>query len=715
MIIFDDKNKIFRLKTRNTEYAMRIVHEKYVVHLYYGGKNHCRGDACKEKIVDFAPYIAEVGESFSLDTIPTELSFFDSGDTKDVAVKIKNANGDATTLFYYKTYRVFEGREELKDLPHSRGGDQTLELIYFDEVSACVLRSYYTIFEECDTIVRYAKFENSGKNTVYIEQASACQLDIAGGDYSLVTLAGDYCCERNIAESPVHVGIQGIYSKRGHSSHRSNPFLALKEKSASENKGEAYAFEFVYSGDFEARVEKSFSGKLRVLMGLNRDTFSWCLESGETFYTPETILTYSAEGMNKLSQNLHDHIRGHIMPPRFAYAERPVVINTWEAMHFNFDESKALQYALRAKSLGMDMIVIDDGWYGNRCNDASGLGDWYVNRKKFTEGLAAFSEKVHAIGLKLGIWIEPEMISPNSDLYKKHPDWVLCSRGRKASFGRKQLVLDLANDEVVDYIVNALKRTLFGVKFEYIKWDFNRCLSEAGSAVLPAERQSETKHRFMLGSYRMHRLLTEAFPDVLFEGCSGGGGRFDAGMLYYCPQIWASDNTDPVCRLPIQKGTLLAYPPSALSAHVTVTRYNKLETSPDLSFRFNVACDGILGYEMDITRLDAGQETQIRDQIVRYKAIQHLLLGGDVYIPSDLQNGEYATLIVAKDKSEFVLLYRNTGAEKRDRLPLCGLKPSAEYEDAAGNRIKGDSLEFSNVCIQNKSDYSFLTFYGKII
>ena len=448
MIRFDNKNKTICIRTLNTEYRMQIVHENYLVHLYYGKKQKAKKSCYLEETVDFAPYVAKIGANFSLNTVLSELSFFDRGDLKDTAIKIKNENGDCVTLFLYRSHRIFPGREELPGMPYSRGACETLEIVYYDEVSGCELYSYYTVFEKSDTIVRYAKFK-SCKSTVCLERALIGQLDLPNGDYSRVTLCGDYGAERHIEEGPVRIGLQGIYSKRGHSSHQFNPFLILKEKGTTENSGNAYAFEFVYSGDFEANVEKTFSGRYRIMMGLNRDTFSWLLKKGESFTTPETIMTYSANGLNRLSQNLHDHLREHIIPPKFAYSERPIVINTWEGVHFFFFLDVLLKYAEKAKKLGLDTLVIDDGWFGNRCNDAEGLGDWYVNHEKFRNGLAAFSEKIHKMGLKLGIWIEPEMISPHSELFRQHPDWVLCSKGRAPSLGRKQLVLDLTRDDVV--------------------------------------------------------------------------------------------------------------------------------------------------------------------------------------------------------------------------------------------------------------------------
>lgn len=716
MICFNEEEQVFKIETQNTVYVMKIVHEKFLAHLYYGKKSGEYDKDYREYPVDFAPYPFATGCGFSLETISTELSFFDTGDTKNVGIKIKNGNGDSATLFYYENYRIFKGRVEFSDMPYSRGGDETLEIVFKDEVSGCELHAYYTVFYETDTITRYATFVNKGEKPLFIEKAVVCQLDLRGGDYNLVTLCGKYGNERNAVEYPLNLGLQGIYSKRGHSSHQFNPFFALKKPTTTENFGDAYAFEFVYSGDFEGRVEKCFDGRIRALMGLNHDTFAWNLEPNESFTTPEVIMTYSAMGMNKLSQNLHDHLRKTVILGKFVNAPRPVVINTWEAVHFSVSEDKIFRYAEKAKKIGIDTVVLDDGWFGDRNNDSSALGDWFVNKEKFPNGLVALSDELHNMGLKFGIWIEPEMISPKSELYQNHPEWVLQCKDRVSSLGRRQLVLDLTNDEVIDYIVEKIKLTLEGVKLEYIKWDFNRTLSEVGSLFLPAKRQCEVKHRFTLGCYKMHEKLTKAFPDVLFEGCSGGGGRFDAGILFYCPQIWTSDNTDPVGRLPIQKGTSLAYPLSSISAHVSDSLWNKLEDAPDYGLRFNVALGGVVGYEMNISCLSEENEDRFRKQIAFSKKVQPLILAGDLYRLDGLNNGEYGLIVVAKDKSEFLALYQNVGMAKRKLLSVCGLLEDGVYVDESGRTFSGksamtDGLELSDMA----TPYKYDCIYGKIV
>lgn len=665
-ILFNSKEKIFYIQTKNSTYAMQVVYNRYVLHLYYGKK---REDISpwQERIVSFAPYDADIGVKFSLDTAPTELSFFGSGDLRDTGIKINNQNGDCTTDFLFESARIFKGRINFDDMPYSRGGDETLEIVYFDKVSNCRLKSYYTLFYETDTITRYVVFENVGNDVLRIENALGCQLDFENVDFEWSCLGGLYYWERDIITYPLHFGRQSIYSKRGHSSAQANPYSMLKTPMTTENQGECYAMEFVYSGDFEMQAELSYDKRVRWMAGLNRETVAWSLEGGTTFTTPETILVYSDKGTNGLMRNLHNHLRQHIINPKFVDKQRPVVINTWEAVNFNINEEVLLQFADRAVEMGIDTLVVDDGWYGKRNDDTSSLGDWFINNEKFKDGLKAFSEKVHKKGLKLGIWIEPEMINPNSELYRQHPEWVLRCKDRESKLSRNQLLLDMTNNEAIDYVVAMIKNALQDVQLEYIKWDFNRSIAESGSLMLSKEKQCEVKHRFVLGTYRMHKLLTEAFPNALFEGCSGGGGRFDAGMLFYCPQIWTSDNTDPIDRLKIQRGTMIAYPLSTISAHVSHTLLNDLEEKPNHDFRFRVALGGVLGYELNVTKLNQREIEEIREQIASYRKISPLILSGDAYILEGLQKGEYGFYVLSKDETEYYFEYFTFNEEFEDR------------------------------------------------
>lgn len=709
MIGFDRENGIIKIDTRHTTYAMQIVREKYVAHLYYGKTREDFSDCDWEKGASWTPYSPADGNMISLDSMPTELSFFGTGDLKDTAVKIQNGNGDCITFFAFADFRIYDGGVTAQCLPCSRGADETLELRYRDEVSGCELYSYYTVFKDSDTIVRKIKIVNNGNYPVSVQTLFSCQLDFASAEYDMLTLSGKYYAERHKQIMSLGIGRYSVYSKRGHSSHAHNPFVALVSKRVKENAGETYGAAFSYSGDFEMQTERLANGFMRLLCGFNRDTFGWKLNCGEEIFSPETVLTYSACGLNGMSQNLHDHIRAHILPEKFACALRPVLINTWEAAYFDIDENILLRYAERATQLGIDTLVMDDGWFGKRYNDRAGLGDWYVNREKFPDGLAAFATKIRAAGVKFGIWIEPEMVNPNSDLFRTHPDWALGCASREKSLSRNQLVLDLTNPEVVDYVAASVTAALSEVNPDYIKWDFNRSLTEVGSHYLPRDRQSETAHRFVLGSYRLHEKITRAFPDTVFEGCAGGGGRFDLGILRYVPQIWTSDQTDPVCRLPIQYGTSIAYPLSTMTAHVSDALYNKSENEPDYDFRFAVALWGITGYELNITRLSQQECDAFCRQTALLRKLQPLILNGDLYRIDGLYKTEYAFTVISKDKTEFLFDYVSIGLARHDRVSIAGLKENALYADECENRYTGAELMRDGlpVSCKNKEKYAY--------
>ena len=685
MISYIEQYSMFKIDTQKTTYAIKIVHDRFAVHLYYGKKidNSFELNECyKENPVSFAPYPQDIGVDCSLDTIGSELSFYDNGDLKETAIKVEN-DGCCVTTFDFVDYKIYCGRIYFDNMPYSRNGDQTLELVYYDKFSKVELHSYYVVYYESDTIVRFIKFINKNDKAVTIRKAMSAQLDIASGEYKLGYLAGEYANERNYVENTLSAGIQSIYSKRGHSSHHFNPFAVLKTSNTTENEGNVYGIELVYSGDFSIKAEKTFSGKIRLLAGLNDDTFTWLLNSNDEFITPEVIITYSFEGIGQLSRNFHTHLRNNVINPKFVYAKRPIVINTWEAAYFDINENILLDYAKHARNMGIDTLVVDDGWFGARNDDTSSLGDWWVNARKFPNGLKRFSDKIHSLGLNLGIWIEPEMISPNSELFRQHSEWVLGRKDKTLPLGRNQLVLDLCNDEVIEYIVNQLKSVFDGVRLEYIKWDFNRSLSESYSNILPKERQGEVKHRFQIGSYKLHKELTDAFPNVLIEGCCGGGGRFDAGMLFYCPQIWASDNTDPIDRLKIQYGTSLAYPLSAISAHISETKNNTIESKLDIGLRYAVASCGILGYELDARRLSDEDKAEISKLNKTYSEISELILEGDLFRNQSLVS------VVAKDKTFAYVVCFNIKNDNSNEKTNTGLDNNFVYVD----KISGKTMD----------------------
>ncbi len=711
MIQYFDQQKIFKIDTKNTSYVMRVAYDKFVEHVYYGKKIENADFPQTDKIISFAPFVKETGYVFSLCTRQMELSFFDSGDLRDTGVRIKNADGNSVTLFYFKDYKIFDGRVEFLDMPFSRNAEQTLEIIYFDPVSNCELSSYYSVFPESDTITRYMTIRNLGKQKVMLESVIACQIDFAGGEYDVTTLPGCYYIERMAQTVPVSVGVQKIYSKRGHSSAHFNPYMQITQKGASEYAGNAFGMNIVYSGDFVTQVERTYENDYRVMTGINPETFDWNLHAGEQFTTPETVISFSGEGTNKLTQNFHDHIREHIVPKKYKSAKRPVVINSWEAMYFDIDEDVLLKYAEKANQLGIDTLVVDDGWFLGRDNDFTSLGDWIVDRRKFKDGLKVFSERVHERGVNLGIWIEPDMISEDSELYRAHPDWAIQVPNRPLSLSRNQLVLDMTNDEAVNYVVELIKETFKGVKLEYVKWDFNRSLSETGSLHLSKEQQGEVKHRFTLGDYKMRKALTEAFPDALFEGCSGGGALYDLGMMFYHPQIWASDNTDPVSRIKIQKGSTMCYPLSVLSAHVANTKNNQVEQDLDYKFRYAVACGAVIGYELNITNLSPENEQLVASQVKDYDNLWSLVLDGDFFVIDNLGQDEYGFTLVSKDKKEFAVYYYNYGSQKRDTIYLHGLKEDNSYE-FMGKTLSGKEIMEKGINIADSNLY--FTSVGKL-
>lgn len=703
MIKYFKEHKLFKIDTLNTTYAFKVVYDKYVSHLYYGKKiaNEIKlNEMYNEVPISFAAYPKDIGVDFSLETILTELSFFDNGDIKDVAIKTEY-NGSCVTQFEYKDFKIYDGRVVFDDMPYSRNGDKSLEIIYFDKISKIELHSYYVVYYDTDTIVRFIKFINNGSENITLRKAMSMQLDLPTSDYNFGYLVGEYYNERNYLENPINVGKQSIYSKRGHSSHHFNPFAMLKSVGSTETLGDVYGVEFVYSGDFVISVEKTLSKKARLSVGLNDETFSWLLLPNEEFFTPEVIMTYSANGVGQLSRNFHDHLRNNIINPNFVNKKRPIVINSWEATHFDIDEQILIEYAESAKTTGIDTLVIDDGWFGLRNSDNSSLGDWYVNKEKFPNGLKAFSEKIHNLGLNLGIWIEPEMISPDSNLYRKHPEWALGDINRERLLSRKQLVLDLCNDEAINCVAKQIIDTLKDVKLEYIKWDFNRSLSNAYSMALPIERQGEVKHRFQLGSYKLHKILTQAFPDVLFEGCCGGGGRFDAGILFYCPQIWTSDNTDPIDRLKIQYGTNLAYPLSTISAHVSKTKNNDIETDLDIGLRFAVASCGILGYELDLRKFSNKTKQQLLNLNSLYSEIAELIINGDLYRDDNMIS------VVSKDKKFAYIVFFNFTNSSQFNLYNLGLDKDINYIDTLSGKMLKELLN-CNKSFDVKETYKLL-------
>ncbi|MBQ8892916.1 MAG: alpha-galactosidase [Clostridia bacterium] len=678
------KDQRFTLQTKNTEYIFEILYDKYLVHLYYGGKT--AGETVySSRYKAFSPFTAEHGTTYSPDTCMAEFSGFGNGDFRATSLKLKNKNGDSVCSFEYRSHRIFAGRIELPGLPYAdaNADTETLEVSLLDPVTGCGVQLYYTVFPKEDVISRYAVIENRSGGDAVIEKSMSLLLDLPGCEYDMISLYGGHNNERHYQRRPLFHGNQSIGSRRGASSHQFNPFIALCDHHATETAGEVYGFNFVYSGNFLDEVEVDQLCGTRVQLGLGSENFSWLLKDGERFTTPEAVMTFSAAGIGQMSRNFHAFTRNHILPPE-PFEQRPVVLNTWEACYFNIDEAEMLRFAEAAAECGTDMVVMDDGWFGARNNDKAGLGDWFENKEKFKDGLAAFVDRMKAKGIKFGIWIEPEMVNPDSELYRAHPEWCLQVKGRESLLSRHQLVLDMGNPAVIDYLKESFSKTFEGVALDYFKWDMNRHLSEVGSTVLPPERQGEAAYRHMLGVYELFRWFKEKYPHAMIENCSGGGGRYDLGMMKFSTMIWTSDNTHPKPRIKIQYSSLLAYPAATMSCHVSNPK--NVCADPDvLKFRWQVAVGGALGYELHLP--DALQEIKdtVKKQIADYRVYEDLILRGDYYPLCNPYETEISAFYYANgDHSRILLsaLQNSSFSGHFYTLSVPGAQPDAVYYDA---------------------------------
>ena len=698
MISFDTSKRIFKLDTANSTYAIGIFNENYILNLYYGAYlPDCNlwGNKKRIKNASFSPANIHIPhEDFSSDVEPMEYSCNGSGDFRISALSIKNADGNTVTDIRYVSHKIYKGKPDLSPLPHVylNNDDEadTLEILAEDKVTGVLVTLYYTVFKKLDVITRSVKVTNGGSNPVDIERVFSMCLDLPDMDYDLITLYGRHAKERSREQRPLAHGIQGIASKRGSSSHTQNPFAALLRHGADENQGDVYGFNLVYSGNFEFSAECDFSATTRVIMGINPTDFSWHLDCGESFCSPEAVMVYTNEGLGEMSRIFHRLYINNLVRGKYKYEKRPLLINSWEAAYFDFDTDKLVEFAAHAKEFGIDMLVMDDGWFGKRNDDTNSLGDWFVNEEKLQGGLGVLIDRVNALGMKFGIWYEPEMISPDSELFRAHPDWYIHVPGRESSIGRNQYVIDMSREDVRDNIFGQMYDVLSKNKIDYLKWDFNRNISEAGSALLPAERSKEFFHRFVLGTYDLMDRLTKAFPDMLIENCSGGGGRFDPGMLYYSPQIWTSDNTDPIERLSIQYGTSLCYPASTMGAHVSASSRTGYKT------KGNVALWGTFGYELDPTKLCESDREIVKQQVKDYHKYYELIHYGDLYrlIDPYFDHFKAAWSFVAPDKSEALVTYVIMREEfcNIQVLKLRGLDKNKFYKDEESGEIYSGAL-----------------------
>ncbi len=683
----------FILNTKGSTYAFEIMGGKYLRHLYYGKRTN-KIEPGELKTVSFSPYIDVFGPTYSPDSVANEISFFGSGDFRATSLRLRGADGTGVTDFVYDSYRIFKGRREIEGLPYGRVDEKTrtLEITMLDDVNKCKLMLYYTVFESCDIISRYFVLENYGKSSVKIEKCMSLELVLERDDLDMITLYGKHNAECSYQRVPLHHGIQSVCSRRGGSSHQYNPFMALASKGANEGKGEVYGFNFVYSGSFLNEVEVDQLNTTKVLIGLGSECFGYTLDGGESFESPEAIMTYSRRGFGDMSRSFHRFIRNNIMP-NVALKPHPVVLNTWEACYFDIDREKLVRFAEEAAKVGFDMLVMDDGWFGARNNDKAGLGDWYVNKEKFPNGLGAFVDEIHAAGVKFGIWIEPEMINPDSDLYRAHPEWCLAVSGREPLRSRNQLVLDMSNKEVIEYLKSSFDKTFDGIEIDYFKWDMNRHLSNICSTALPPERQDEVPFRYMKGVYSLLKWFAERFPNAVIETCSGGGGRYDVGMMAYGIQIWTSDKTNPYNRTYIQSSAMIAYPAITMSCHVSDPR-GELKS---LDYRYKVALGGMLGYELNILNMSDEFKSEMAKQIKEYKSIEDIIRLGEYYdLASPVRNPYSAYYYINDDQSKIVLTVIDKGEGKRKTTKLLKVKRAKaewSYTDIRSGKVySGEEL-----------------------
>lgn len=708
-IFYDMDKQLFHLQTCRTSYAFLLVHSKYPSHLYWGRRVRGRNlDALLElkERASFSPTPDPADRRLSFDTLPHEYPGYGNSDFRMPAFQVQLPDGSTVSDLRYVTHRIIDGKPELPGLPatYAEDGDavQTLVLTLRDERTGLTVDLSYSVFEELDAITRSVRLTNGGTEPLKLLRALSMSLDFAHDRFDLLQLSGSWARERDLFRSRLRPGLQAIESRRGSSSHMQNPFIALLAEGATEDYGDVYGASFVYSGNFLAGVEVDQFRTARMFMGINPFDFSWHLDAGESFQTPEAVLVYSAEGLGGMSRIYHDLYRARLCRGRFRDEARPILVNNWEATYFDFDADKIEAIARQGKELGIELFVLDDGWFGKRDDDTTSLGDWFVDRKKLPLGLEDLVRRVKELGMQFGLWFEPEMISPESELYRAHPDWCLHVEGRHRTTGRNQLVLDLSRQDVRDYLVQTIGGILESAPITYVKWDMNRNMTEIGSALLPPHRQRETAHRYMLGLYEVLERITSAFPHILFESCSGGGGRFDPGMLYYMPQTWTSDNTDAVARLRIQYGTSIVYPISSMGAHVSAVPNHQVGRITPLATRGNVAMSGNFGYELDLTRFTEEEKIEVARQVALYKEIRHLVQFGDFYrLLSPFEGNDAAWMMVSKDKREAFVVFvtvLNEAHPPLGRFRLKGLDPDRNYRLVDTDQIYGgDELMFAGL------------------
>lgn len=700
-ITYNKSSRTFYLDGKGTTYVFFVNEHNYLEHLYYGktighdNLEYIRGQWGRSRVASIPGADIATGIK-SYNHFGSELTFYGTGDYREPMVEIMNPAGDRLTQLLYDSHEILTEKSAIKGMPSMRG-EETLVLHLKDKINGFACDLYYTIYEDTGVIARRAVYKNESNNVIVLNRAYSFAMTLPHMNYDVISLYGCWAKERRIDRIPMHHGVVSIGSKRTTSSATLNPFMALAEKGATEEQGNVYGISLIYSSSFVLKAEGISDGRALVTGGINDFDFQWKLEAGEVLETPEVVIAYSSEGIGGMSRCFHDAFRNHLINPRYVKKHRPLVINNWEATYFDFTTEKLKSIAKAVEGTGIDTFVLDDGWFGKRNDDHSGLGDWVVNTRKLNGGLKEIIEYVNGLGMKFGLWFEPEMVNEDSDLYRKHPDWAIGVPDRPRCYGRHQFVLDLTRKEVRDYIVEAVNKVLKENHIEYVKWDYNRNVTESYSIGREPERQAEFSHRYALGLYDLCERIVEANPDIFFEGCSGGGARFDPGILYYFPQIWTSDDTDAEERTHIQYGTSIVYPLSAMSCHVSVVPNHQTHRITPMSTRADIAHLGATGYELDTSHFNDEDRVVIRKQVQEYREMEELILSGDLYrTENPMESNYFGFMVVSKDKKKAVLTaYRRMGSVNNEikLLKVAGLDAEKMYYiEELDMTLKGSTL-----------------------
>lgn len=687
-ITYDPKEKLFHLYNHQISYVIGILKNGHLGDFYFGKTLTgplCQAQFRMDQNRGLTNYIETGDFSFSLNLERLVYPCFGTTDYRPPAIDLKDSRGSRVIDFKYDSHTLYAGKKLKNGLPSMRPSKDramTLEIICTDAVSQATLKLFFTLFKEEAAIVKSSMLINGGASSIEINRLMSTSMDLIDHDWQWCHLYGDWIKERHVDTFPLHHGTQSIGSLRGASSSAHNPFVMLKRPSTTECAGEALGVALVYSGNFLIEGYVDSDGRTRLMAGIHPQNFAWCLEENQVFESPEALIVYSDAGTGQMSRTFHDVIRTHLIHEKWQNKNRPVLINNWEATYFDFDADKLIALAKASKKLGIELFVLDDGWFGERNDDTCGLGDWFVNTKKIPSGLGKLSEQIHAEGLQFGLWIEPEMINRGTQLYREHPDWLIGDPNRNYSHGRNQYILDFSREEVVDGIFQQLIKVLDDAQVDYIKWDMNRNMTEPFSTALPANRQGELAHRYILGVYALYEKLTDRYPNILFESCSAGGGRFDLGMLYYAPQAWTSDNTDAVERLKIQYGTSMLYPLSSMGSHVSDVPNHQVKRNTSLKMRGDVAYFGTFGYELDVLKMSDTDCEQVIQQIDFFKKYRTLIHSGDFYRLLSPYSNQTAWMVMDKEKSKGLVAWYQVLARSNasyDVLKLQGLQEQALY------------------------------------